>query len=97
MLPGRPLTPSRLRERVRELGLRAQPARRATVTDLSAQIPAADLADLLSLAPTTAVNWVRDEGGDWSRYARATANRPQTPTLLAANVRSWSVLTVPYG
>jgi hypothetical protein len=69
MLPGRPLTPSRLGERLRKLGLRAQPARRATLTDLAAQLPAAVLADLLNLAPTTAVNWVRDAGGDWSRYA----------------------------
>ena len=69
MLPGRPLTPSRLGERLRKLGLRAQPARRATLTDLGAQLPAAVMADLLNLAPTTAVNWVRDAGGDWSRYA----------------------------
>jgi hypothetical protein len=27
------------------------------------------LADLLNLTPTTAVGWVHDAGGDWSRYA----------------------------
>ena len=36
MHPGRPLTASRLGERLRKLGLRAQPARRATLTDLAA-------------------------------------------------------------
>lgn len=36
---------------------------------LAAQLPAAVLADLLNLAPTTAVRWVHDAGGDWSRYA----------------------------
>ena len=80
MLPGRPLTPSRLGERLRKLGLRAQPARRATLTDLAAQLPAAVLADLLNLAPTTAVNWVRDAGGDWSRYAAQLARDPSHQT-----------------
>lgn len=69
MQPGRPLTAARLGERLRALGIRAQPARRAAMTHLAAQLPAAVLADLLNLAPTTAVRWVRDAGGDWSRYA----------------------------
>jgi hypothetical protein len=69
MMPGRPLTASRLGERLRALGIRAQPARRAALMSLGAQLPAAVLADLLNIAPTTAVNWVRDAGGDWSRYA----------------------------
>jgi hypothetical protein len=80
MLPGRPLTPGRLGERLRKLGLRAQPARRATLTDLAAQLPAAVLADLLNLAPTTAVNWVRDSGGDWSRYAAQLVKDPNHQT-----------------
>jgi len=80
MLPGRPLTPSRLGERLRKLELWAQPARRATLTDLAAQLPAAVLADLLNLAPTTAVNWVRDVGGDWSRYAAQLARDPNHQT-----------------
>ena len=80
MLPGRPLTRSRLGERLRKLGLQAQPARRATLTDLAAQLPAAVMADLLNLAPTTAVNWVRDAGGDWSRYAAQLAHDPSHQT-----------------
>ena len=39
------------------------------MTHLAAQVPAAVLADTLNLAPTTAVKWVSDAGGDWSRYA----------------------------
>jgi len=69
MQPGRPLTASRLGERLRKHGIRAQPGRRAVLTHLAAQLPAAVLADLLGIAPTTAVNWVHDAGGDWNRYA----------------------------
>ena len=80
MLPGRPLTASRLGERLRQLGIHAQPARRAALMSLAAQLPAAVLADLLNLAPTTAVSWVRDAGGDWTRYAaqlaQARSHRP---------------------
>jgi hypothetical protein len=69
MQPGRPLTAARLGERLRVLGIRAQPGRRSAMTHLAAQVPAAVLADMLNLAPTTAVKWVSDAGGDWSRYA----------------------------
>jgi len=69
LLPGRPLTASRLGERLRRLGIYAQAGRRGALVHLAAQLPAAVLADLLNLAPTTAVHWVRDAGGDWSRYA----------------------------
>lgn len=69
LLPGRPLTAARLGERLRTLGIHAQPSRRAALTSLAAQLPAAVLAELLHLHPTTAVRWVRDAGGDWNRYA----------------------------
>ena len=67
--PGRPLTAARLGDRLRKLGIRAQPGRRAALTDLAAQLPAAVIADLLGIHPTTAVHWVHDAGGDWNRYA----------------------------
>lgn len=44
-------------------------ARRATLTDLAAQLLAAALADLLHLSPTTAVHWTRETGAEWSHYA----------------------------
>lgn len=68
-LPGQPITPGRLGSRLRTLGIRAMPGRRAALTDLAARMPAAVLADALHLAPTTAVRWMRQAGGDWSGYA----------------------------
>jgi hypothetical protein len=68
-LPGRPITASRLCQRLGDLGVHAMAGRRAALLDLAAQLPAAVLADLLSIAPTTAVRWMREAGGDWSRYA----------------------------
>lgn len=73
-LPGRPITPSRLGERLRTIGIRALPARRATLLQLAAEVPAAVLADLLNLTPGTATRWTRDAAGDWSRYAAELAN-----------------------
>ena len=68
-LPGRPITAPRLGQRLRHLGVHAMAGRRAALLDLAAQLPAAVLADLLCIAPTTAVRWMREAGGDWSRYA----------------------------
>lgn len=73
-LPGRPITPSRLGERLRALGVRALPGRRATLLQLAAEVPAAVLADLLDLHVGTATRWTRDAAGDWSRYAAELAN-----------------------
>jgi integrase len=69
LLPGRPITPARLAERLRALGIPVKAARRAALIDLAAQLPAAVLADLLGLHPTTAVTWMHQAGGDWTRYA----------------------------
>jgi len=69
MLPGQPITPLRLSMRLHALGIYTMPGRRAALTDLAAQLPPAVLADLLHLAPTTAAQWTRQAGGDWSRYA----------------------------
>lgn len=79
--PGRPLTPARLGARLRELGIDARAARRAALIHLAAQLPAAVLADLLDITPGTAVRWVNDAGGTWSRYAAALATeRDHTTT-----------------
>ena len=74
-LPGRPITASRLGERLRLLGVRALPGRRATLLQLAAEVPAAVLAELLHLTPGTATRWTRDAKGDWSRYAADLARR----------------------
>jgi hypothetical protein len=75
-LPGRPITPSRLGERLRAIGIYAQPGRRAALLDLAAQMPAAVLADALGLHQTTAAKWMHQAGGDWSRYAADLARHP---------------------
>ncbi len=68
-MPGQPITPARLGERLRAIGIRALPGRRAAMTDLAARLPAAVLADLLNITPGTAVGWMHQAGGDWNRYA----------------------------
>jgi hypothetical protein len=45
--------------------------RRAALLHLAAELPAAVLADLLNLSVGTAVGWVNNAGGDWSRHAAA--------------------------
>ena len=74
-LPGRPITASRLGERLRLLGVRALPGRRATLLQFAAGVPAAVLAELLHLTPGTATRWTRDAAGDWSRYAADLARK----------------------
>ena len=69
LLPGQPITPERLSARLNAIGIPVRPARRAALTDLAAQVPAAVLADALGIHPTTAVHWTRDAGSDWNRYA----------------------------
>jgi hypothetical protein len=39
------------------------------MTHLAAHLPAAVLADLLNLSPSTAVRWMHEAGADWTRYA----------------------------
>ena len=68
-LPGQPITASRLGQRLNILGIYAMAGRRAALTDLAAQLPAAVLADLLHLSPGAAVRWMHDAGADWTRYA----------------------------
>jgi hypothetical protein len=69
LLPGQPITPERLAARLRTLGIPVMAARRTALTGLAAQLPAAVLADILGIAPTTAVRWTRDSGADWNSYA----------------------------
>jgi hypothetical protein len=79
-LPGRPITPDTLGERLRAIGIYAQTARRAALLDLAAQLPAAVLADLLGLHQTTAAKWMHQAGGDWPRYAaELSRTRPHQP------------------
>lgn len=72
--PGRPLHPSVLGERLRRIGIPTMAGRRAALMNLASQLPAAVLADLLHLHPTTAVHWVSLAGGDWNSYAAEVAS-----------------------
>jgi len=67
--PGRPLHPGHLGARLAKLGINARAARRSALMHLAGQLPAAVLAEMLHLHPTTAVHWVAAAGGDWSTYA----------------------------
>jgi hypothetical protein len=78
-LPGRPITPATLGERLRALGTYAQASRRAALLDLAAQLPAAVLADLLGPHENTAAKRMHQAGGDWSRYAAELARHPHQP------------------
>ena len=69
LLPGQPITPARLAGRLRALGIPVKAGRRAALTGLAAQLPAAVLADTLGLQPATAVRWMHDARADWNRYA----------------------------
>jgi hypothetical protein len=69
LLPGRPLSAARLGDRLSRFGIDARAARRSALTHLAALLPAPVLAEMLNLAPGTAVKWVKTGGGDWSSYA----------------------------
>ena len=68
-LPGRALSAQHLGQRLRNLSIEPRAGRRSAMIHLAARMPAAVLAQLLNLHPTTAVHWVRAAGGDWSTYA----------------------------
>jgi hypothetical protein len=72
-LPGRPITAGRLGARLGTLGIDARAARRSALIQLAAELPAPVLADTLGIKITTASDWVKSAGGDWSSYAAATA------------------------
>ncbi|MGH9155703.1 MAG: hypothetical protein ACRD1K_07730 [Acidimicrobiales bacterium] len=60
---------SHLGERLRRLAIPNMAGRRAALMHLGASLPAAVLADLLGIAPSTAARWVSAAGGDWDSYA----------------------------
>ena len=73
--PGRPLSASRLAERVRAIGVRARAERSTALFTLAAELPAALLAQMLGIHITGAVKWQRTSAGDWTRYAADYARR----------------------
>jgi hypothetical protein len=74
--PGRPITAYRLGQRLRALGIDARADRRTALTHLGAHLPAAVLAELTGIHPTTAVGWTRHSAADWATYAADLTNNP---------------------
>ena len=79
--PGRPISASRLAERLRALGIQAGPVRSSALMQLAGELPAAVIARMLGVHIKVAVEWQRAASGDWTTYAaeysrRASGQRP---------------------
>ena len=74
--PGRPITASRMTERLRHLGIHPGQARSTALFQLATDLPAAVLARMLGIHITVAVAWQRASAGDWTAYAADVARRP---------------------
>ncbi|MHB8246092.1 MAG: hypothetical protein ACYDGN_12210 [Acidimicrobiales bacterium] len=73
--PGRPISASRLAERLRRIGLKAGPARSTALFGLASELPAAVLARMLGIHISVAVQWQQASNGDWGRYAADVGRR----------------------
>ncbi len=72
----RPVNAANLGARLRRIGIRTMPGRRASLNYLAARLPAAALAELLGMHVTTAVHWSTDAGASWSGYAAQLVKEP---------------------
>jgi hypothetical protein len=75
--PGRPISASRLAERLRELGVHAGLARSSALLQLATELPAAVIARMLGVHIKVAVEWQRASGGDWTSYAADYSRRKE--------------------
>jgi hypothetical protein len=73
--PGRPISASRLTERLRSLGVAAGPARTEALMQLARELPAAVIAKTLGLHIAVAVQWQQIASGDWASYAAEYSRR----------------------
>lgn len=67
--PARPISDTRLGERLRALGLRPRQSRSTALFQLATELPAALLARMLGINISVAVAWQRASAGDWTTYA----------------------------
>lgn len=77
--PGRPISSSRLGERLHEIGIRPRQARSTALFGLAAELPAALLARMLGIHISVAVAWQRASSGDWTNYAADVSRRTEAP------------------
>jgi hypothetical protein len=56
--------------------------RNAALTQLTAKVPAAVLADMLGVHVTTATKWVERAGGNWTDYAAQRIRALETTQLV---------------
>jgi hypothetical protein len=75
--PGRPISASRLAERLHELGVHVGPARSSALFQLAGELPAAVVARALGVHISVAVQWQRASSGDWTGYAAEYSRRQQ--------------------
>jgi len=66
--PGRPISQYTLASRLRRHGIEPGRHRRAALYQLAAEMPAAVVADLLGISPSTANIWSRLAGRSWNAY-----------------------------
>ena len=78
--PGQPISPYRVSERLRQIGIRPGPARSTALFQLATELPAAILARMLGIHIDVAVAWQRASAGDWMTYAADIARRPSKET-----------------
>jgi hypothetical protein len=75
--PGQPISPCRLNERLRHIGIRSGPARSTALFQLATELPAAILARMLGIHIDVAVAWQRASAGDWMTYAADISRRQE--------------------
>jgi hypothetical protein len=73
--PGRPISASRLGERLTSLGISIGEVRTAALFQLATELPAAVLARMLGIHIQVAVQWQRAASADWATYAAELARR----------------------
>lgn len=73
--PGQPISPYRLSERLRQIGIQPGSARSTALFQLATELPAAILARLLGIHVAVAVAWQRISAGDWMTYAADVSRR----------------------
>jgi hypothetical protein len=73
---GQPISPDRLGQRLKQIGIRSGRDRSTALFTLAAEIPAAILARLLGIHVSVAVAWQRASAGDWTAYAADVSRRP---------------------